>query len=271
MARVRLLFDETVGDLRHEQEWEAVLFPLDDEVADMDDAIAVDYDDRDLAGSAPENARYVLPAAKIQNKTYFSKAATDLRDRLYRSETLSLLQNTDLKVVSRPDESAEDFRTRCRRLADDELDAAADKLRDKYESKIDREQAAIAKAEDRVREAEADASRRSSDELISGVGDVLGSLFGGRKSASSIVTGLRRAGSKRGMRDKAQERVETARNRLAEEVEDLQELEEELAEDLYELADHWDEVAAAITPLEVTLEKNDISVDEITLVWIPTA
>lgn len=269
-ARVKLLFDETVGDLRHEQEWEAVLFPLGGEQADMDDAIAVDFDDRDLAGQAPENARYVLPVAKIQNKTYFSKAATDLRDRLYRTETLSLLQNSELKVISRPDESPEDFRERCRRLADDELDAAADKLRDKYESRIDRERAAIAKAEDRLREAEADASRRGTDEIISGVGDVLGSLFGGRKSARSIVTGLRRAGSKRSMRDKAQERVETARNRLTEEYEDLDELQEDLAEELEELADHWEDVAAAIAPLEVTLERNDIDVDEITLVWVPT-
>lgn len=271
VARVKLLFDETVGDLRHEQEWEAVLFPLGGEQADMDAAIAVDYDDRDLAGAIPENARYVLPVAKIQNKTYFSKAATDLRNHIHRSETLSLLQNGELKVLSRPDESAEDFRERCRRLADDQLDAAADKLRDKYETRIDREHAAIAKAEDRLREAEADASRRGTDEIISGVGDVLGSLFGGRKSARSIVTGLRRAGSKRSMRDKAHERVETARNRLTEEYEDLDELQEDLAEELEELADHWEEVAGDITPLEVTLEKNDIDVDEITLVWIPTA
>lgn len=271
VARVNLLFDETAGDLRHHQEWEAVLFPLDGEQADMDATIAVDYDDRDLAGSAPENARYVLPVAKIKNKTYFSRAASDLRDRLFRTETLSLLQNTDLKVISRPDESAEDFRERCRLLADDRFDAAADKLRNKYETRVDREQAAIAKAEDRLREAEADASRRGTDEIVSGVGDVLGSLFGGRKSARSIVTGLRRAGSKRSMRDKAQERVETARNRLTEEYEDLAELEADLAEELEDLADHWEDVASAITPLEVTLEKNDIDVGEITLVWIPTA
>jgi hypothetical protein len=271
VARVNLLFDETVGDLRHHQEWEAVLFPLDSERADMDAAIAVDYDDRDLTGSVPENARYVLPVAKIRNKTYFSRAATDLRDRLFRTETLPLFRNTELKAISRPDESAEDFRERCRRLADDQFDAAADKLRDKYETRIDREQAAIAKAEDRLREAEADASRRGTDEIVSGVGDVLGSLFGGRKSARSIVTGLRRAGSKRSMRDKAHERVETARNRLVEEVEDLTELEEDLVEELEDLADHWEEVAGAITPLEVRLERNDIDVGEITLVWIPTA
>jgi hypothetical protein len=271
VARVNLLFDETVGDLRHHQEWEAVLFPLDSERADMDAAIAVDYDDRDLTGSVPENARYVLPVAKIRNKTYFSRAATDLRDRLFRTETLPLFRNTELKAISRPDESAEDFRERCRRLADDQFDAAADKLRDKYETRIDREQAAIAKAEDRLREAEADASRRGTDEIVSGVGDVLGSLFGGRKSARSIVTGLRRAGSKRSMRDKAHERVETARNRLTEEYEDLDELQEDLADELEELADHWEDVAGAITPLEVRLKKTNIAIDEITLVWIPTA
>lgn len=270
VARVRLLFDETAGDLRHEQEWEAVLFPLDAEQADMDAAIAVDYDDRDLTGSAPEHARYVLPAAKIRNKTYFSKAATDLRDRLYRTETLSLLQNSELKVVSRPDESADAFHERCRRLADERLDAAANALRDKYATRVDRERAAIAKAQDRVREAEADATRRRNDELVAGVGDVLGSLLGGRRSARSIASGIRAAGSRRGMRDRAHERARTARNRLQEEIEDLADLEADLTEELSELADHWAAVADAVTPLEVTLEKNDIDIDEITLVWVPT-
>jgi hypothetical protein len=31
----------------------------------------------------------------------------------------------------------------------------------------------------------------------------------------------------------------------------------------------WNEKAAAIEPLEISLEKNDVTVDELVLVWLP--
>ena len=55
-ARVRLLFDETKGDLRHEAEWEAVVAPLGADV-DGADFVAVDYDDRDLRARSHPTAR----------------------------------------------------------------------------------------------------------------------------------------------------------------------------------------------------------------------
>ncbi len=271
VARVKLLYDETKADLRHEQEWEAVLFPLVGEQADMDLAIGVDYDDRDLRPSAPEGARYVLGDAKIHTKTFFSNARRDLKDRLYRSETLELFQNKPLKAYSRPEESREDFERRCALLADDAADADADKLRKSLDTKIDRVNAAIAKADDRLREAESKAGNSRSDEIMSGVGDVLGGLLGGRRSGRSILSGLRRAGSKRKSREAAAERVRTAENRLTEKVDQLEDLEAELVESLADIVDLWDAEAEDISVLEVGLEKNDISIDDLTLVWIRTA
>lgn len=270
VARVDLLFDETKGDLRHEQEWEAVLFPLDSEQADADLAVAVDYDDRDLTGSAPEGARYVLSGARIDTKTYFSKAQTALKDRLYRGETLDLFENKALKAVSRPGESEDDFLARCQELADEAADTESAKIRTSLEKKIDRIHTAIAKEEDKLREAEHDAASRGRDEVISGVGDILGGLLGGRKSTRSILGGVRRAGSKRRMKEKAAQRVASIENRLAEKVDDLQELETELVFALEEIQDNWDDEAEQITPLAVTLEKNDISIDDLVLVWVPT-
>lgn len=269
-ARVKLLFDDTKADLRHEQEWEAVLFPLEGEQADMDLAVAVDYDDRDFRSDAPEDAVYVLGDAKIHTKTFFTNATRDLKDRLYRSETLTLLRNEPLKAYSRPEESREDFEQRCVRLADDAADADLDKVRQALEKKIDRVQAAIAKAEDRLREAESKADNSRSDEILSGVGDVLGSLLGGKKSGRSILGGLRRAGSKRKSREAASERVRTAENRLAEKIDEMEELELELADTVEDIVEDWSDKAAEITEFEVSLEKTDISVDSLKLVWMPS-
>ena len=269
-ARVKLLFDDTKADLRHEEEWEAVLFPLEGEQADMDLAVSVDYDDRDFRPDAPEDAVYVLGDAKIHTKTFFTNATRDVKDRLYRSETMTLLRNEPLKAFSRPEESREDFEARCLRLADDAADADLDKVRQALEKKIDRVQDAIAKAEDRLREAESKAENSRSDEILSGVGDVLGSLLGGKKSGRSILGGIRRAGSKRKTRQAAAERVRTAENRLTEKIDELEELEIELADTVEDIVEDWTDKASEITDFEVSLEKSDISVDSLKLVWMPS-
>lgn len=274
MARCRLLYDDTKADLRHEAEWEAILYPLEGEQADMDNAMVVDYDERDLQRDAPDGARYVMTDAKIHTKTYFNNAGKALKDRLYRSETLTLLQNEDLKIFSRVDENREQFEARCAQAADDMADADAEKIRKSLETKIDRVKTAIEKAEDKVREVEHDAEGRAQDERMSGVidvaGSVLGGLLGGRKSTRSILGGVRRAGSKKRMRQKAEERVKTAENRLTEKVDELEELEEELIDTLEDIQEDWEDKVANISEVEVPLEKTDISIDEIVLTWIPT-
>jgi hypothetical protein len=269
VTRVSLLFDETKADLRHEAEWEAVIHPLGD-TADPDQAISVDYDDRDLREEPPAGATYQLTDAPIHTKTFFTKATTAIRNHVYRSQTLDLFQNSELKAFSRIGESREEFAARCAELADAAVDAEVDKLRASLAKKVDRVQTAIATAEDRVREASESAQGRRGDEFVSAAGDLLGGLLGGKKSTRSILGGLRRASSKRNQRNSAQERVATAENRLAEKLDELEALEAELADSLFEIQDAWEDKVDMIEEFAVALEKTDITVDDVVLVWIPT-
>ena len=272
-VRVEMLFDDTKSKLRHEAEWEAIVTPLDGPL-DPDDAIIVDYDDRDLRREEPTDAVYVLPDAKIKNKTYFKSAQSAIKDHLYRNEELELFHNPALKIYSRIGESRQDFQTRCEREADNRADADADKLRKVLARKIERVNAAIQKSEDKIREIEFDAASRKSEQRTSQVldiaGGLLGGLLGGRRSTRSIITsGLRRSQSKGRMIAKAQERLKTAENRYNELMEDREELEQELSEDLFEIQDEWSEKASDIESITVGLEKTDISIDDVALVWIP--
>lgn len=269
VARCRLLFDDDKADIREEQEWEAVVFPLEGSVR-ADAATTVDHDPRDFRTQAPAQAVYVLPRADVSKSAYFTQAKKDLQDHLYRSRTLEILYNRELKLYSRPGEQAAEFAVRCAAAADERTDAEAAKLRDKVATKADRIRDAIDRAEDRVREAESDRSRRGIDAVISVAGGVLGSLLGGRKSAKTILSTAGRASSKGGMTKASQERLRTARNRLESGQADLAELEEDLTLQLQALADEWDEKAAAIETLEIPLEKSDIRVEELALVWLPT-
>ena len=269
-TRVRLLFDETKGDLRHEAEWEAVVAPLGADV-DGGDFVAVDYDDRDLRSTPPDGAVYVLPEGKVHTKTFFNNAQKALKDHLYRSETLNLWRNDELKLYSRVDESEAEFRARCEKAADDKLDEEAEELRKSMAKKEDRVRAAIAKAEDRIRELEDDVGDRKRNEVLSGAIDVIGGLFGGKRSARSILGGVRRASSKRRTSANASNRVETAKNRLDEKLDELDELAVALTDALDEAADEWDAAADAVEPFEVGLEKTDITIEDLALVWVPSA
>jgi len=274
-VRVHLVFDDTKAKLRHDAEWESIITPLEGPV-DPDHAIVVDYDDRDLLKAEPDGAIYLLPDAKIKNKTYFTAAKRAIKDHLYRSEELELFNNPSLKVFSRVGETRDDFEARCESVADDKADADANKLREVLTRKIDRVNTAIQKSEDKLREIQFDAISRKKDQRSSQVidiaGGLLGSLLGGRRSTRSILTGgIRRSQSKGRMVARAEERLKTAENRYAELQGDREELEESLTEDLYEIQDEWSAKSSDITSITVGLEKTDITIDDVVLVWIPVA
>jgi len=65
--------------------------------------------------------------------------------------------------------------------------------------------------------------------------------------------------------------VQTAGNRVEEKLQALADLEADMAEELAAIVDEWDVRATAVEPLEVPLEKSDIRVTDLSLVWIPVA
>ena len=106
--RVKMLFDETKADLNHTEEWEAILNPLSKTIS-FENLANVDYDSRDF-GPAPDGARYIVTDAPLKKKTFFSKAATDLKNHLHREKKVEIFRNKLLKLYSRVGESSRGFR-----------------------------------------------------------------------------------------------------------------------------------------------------------------
>lgn len=267
-ARINLLYDDTKADIRHTEEWEAVLYPVSESVS-AEDAVPVDYDERDLLRDAPDGASYEVPDAPVQKSTYFKGIEKELKEYLYRQQAVTIFRNQALKMYSRIGESAEAFELRCRKAADDAEDAAAAKIRDKFEKRIKRVEGMLEKAQDRLAEIQVDHSSRKTDEILSGVGSLLGVFLGGRKTSRSIATDLRRASSKRKQTRTTSQRLQSASNRVEEKAEELEDLENELADALLTLDEEWDEKASAVESLEIGLEKTDISIEQLALVWVP--
>jgi hypothetical protein len=256
-ATVSLKFDETRADVDHDEVWEAV-FPTLDDPFDPADAIAVDHDERDFAAS-PTGVPYELPNVPIDTSAWWKATERAIEDHLYRHRSIEVFRNATLKLYGRVGESRDDFGARCREAAEDLADAAQAKLRDKYETRIDRARDQIQSAMEKVRDAELDVQTRRQEEMVS-----IGVLMGRRstRSASTVA-------SKRRQTRTAERRLEKAHAKVTDEVEDLDELEADLTEDLAEITEEWSEKAAAIETMEIGLEKTDVSLTDLRLVWVP--
>ncbi len=274
VARVAIRYDETRADLVHDEEFEAVLFPLADPV-DVATLAKVDYDDRDLRVDAPDPATYRLPDARISTKTFFNETERSLRDHLTRELSLEIPSNSELKLFGRPGESDIDFAARCEADADERADAEIAKLRDKYETKATRLRDQIDAAEDRAAVAAEEAKGKKSSEFFSTAGSLLGGLLGGKKSKTKMMGDLLgdagTAARRRGSTSASDRRADAAENKVQRLVEQYDELETELEGDITDITDKWESAAAAITPMEVGLERTDVNVTQLVLAWVPVA
>ena len=272
VARVALRYDDDKADLVHDEEYEAVVFPLTDQV-DVTRSIAVDYDDRDLRPDAPTPCTYRLSNAPIKDKAFYTRIERDLIDFLVRSRTVELQTNRQLKLFSRPAETAEAFSIRCAAAADSAADAETAKLRDKYAAKVSKLQLQIQTAEDQANVLETQAKGRRNEEILSTAGSILGGLLGGRRSRGGLLGSvLGKAGGAAGRRSRsaaAGDRLDAAENKIEALHQQLEDLETELSAEVTEIDGRWAGIAAELTTTPVSLERADVKVTQLSLVWIP--
>ena len=262
-ARVHLLYDDAPAKLKHTEEWEAVFTPLSSPF-DAGRRFDVDYDARDFRREAPEGAVYILDDVPLDKKRYFTSASTAIKNELYRNRTIEIFKNPRLKLYSRVGEIRADFEARCDRFARDKADEAVAKLRDRLEARMDRLRGEVRNARRRVDELVVDVSSRRQQEVLDGVGGLLGGLLGGRRRSRSISSAVSRRSATR----KTEQRLRTAEAKVSDKVEDLQDLEADLVLDVEEINDEWEQKATDIETVEIGLEKTDISIAELALVWV---
>ncbi len=272
VARVALRFDDAKADLVHDEEYEAVLFPLSEPV-DASRSIAVDYDDRDLRTDAPNPCVYRLPTVAVKDKTLWSRVERDLIDWLVRSRTVDLQTNRDLKIFGRPGESTDDFTARCLAAGNDLADKETAALRSKYADKVARVQSQIQAAEDRAEVLTTERQGRRSEEILSTAGSILGGLLGGSRSRGGMLGSiLGKAGTAAGRRTRtaaAGDRVDAAQNKAEGLHHQLEDLEVELTQEVTAIDAKWMAAAKNITTSPVSLERTDVKVTQLALVWIP--
>jgi hypothetical protein len=261
IARVRLRYDDMKADLVHDEEYEAVLCPLP-AVPSPAAFVAVDYDDRDLLDTAPTGAVYTLPVADIDRKSWWTDLRKSLTDHLVSTRKVRILANPELKLYSRVGETPEQFAGRCALAADAKADAAVAALQKKYDAKL---RTLRTRADTATSAAQRLAAQHTAQHGTGAqVANLLGGLFGGARSRRSVVADARRASTSASRVDAAQDKVTAAEQAILD-------LEAELQDEVTGIDAEWAARADAITTLDVPLERSDVVVADLRLLWVPLA
>ncbi len=263
VATVSLLYDDTPAGLSHVETYEAVIDPLG-HTWDPAAVKPVDHDPRDFLSEPPDTAAYQLPDGPIDKAQFWKTLSSNLVTHLVSQRRLKIWKNPGLKLYSRAGELESEFRARCIAVANEETDKAIASLRTKYQLRIDRTRDQVAAAQRRADEIAVDVSSRKQEEVMSGAGDLLGALLGGRRRSA-----VSRAASRRSQTKRAEVRLDTAEGSIDDKLAALADLEADLADDILTIESKFDDKAALIEDLEIPLERVDVKVTEVRLVWVP--
>ena len=99
----------------------------------------------------------------------------------------------------------------------------------------------------------------------------LGALLGGRRNVRSISRSVGSAVARAGRSSSKAERLETAESTVASKNEELRDLETQLHDDLFAIDAKWDEIGRQITDYPIALERTDVSVHQLSVLWLPVA
>jgi hypothetical protein len=245
-----------------------MLAPITDEGDLWDGADVLDAKPELESTPAEKGAFDALPASASQAKS-FTSWSKGLADWLYRTRTLDLRRAPSLKLSAKAGESEGDFKARLGLAARESRDAAIAALRGKYAAKLETVAGQERRAADRLTREQSQVQQQSIQTAISVGATVLGALFG-RKTfsagtlgrASTAARGVSRTMKEREDVGGATESLESMRARRAA-------IEAELEAEVQRLTAAGDSGSIAIETTSVRPRKSDISIDSVSLAWVP--
>ena len=193
-----------------------------------------------------------------------SQIEKDFSDFLYQNKSTHVLEHKDLDIYQKQGESEEGFNMRVQTAATESRDEEMDKLRDKYDVKLDRIEEKIRKEERDLDEAEAVVKSRKTDEFFN-IAETIYSVFSKRRSKSFSTVATKRRMSRR-----ANEKLEESKEDIEELELNYDDLKNQLEDKLNEIKDKWESESQDISKKEVKPRRTDVRVERAVFVWYPT-
>ena len=216
-----------------------------------------------------KGAQYGDLPSTAKRTTTWSRWHKGIKAEIYQSRSMQLYKDPVTKLKSEAEETQPAFRARTRQAHVEKRDLAVEKLRAKYKTKIERAEARIIKAHEKLGLQEEQLEEKSSNSWLSMGSSLLGALFS-RKKVSA--TNMRRAGSAMKTRTKvAKEKqdVERAERELKEREEEMRELEATFEAAISDIDEVPDAKHIELTEVTVRARKSDFDLTPPVLLWTP--
>jgi hypothetical protein len=209
-----------------------------------------------------------LPDEATSPKKY-SSWKTALKNHLYRHRTLPLWKCDPLERFSSPGETRGEFSIRLRQVAHERRDLELARLQQRYAPKLASLKERIRKAERRIAEEKSQYQQQQWDTAVSFGTTLLGALFGRKLTSATTrrraASAARSAGRSRRQRDDVA-RAEDAVHAL---TDSLEELEAAFQDEVRGLRERMEIAEKDIDEFLIRPRKSDITVSQVTLVWMP--
>ena len=141
-----------------------------------------------------------------------------------------------------------------------------DKLRDKYEKKLDRLEDRMVREEQELADDRAEYEGRKREELLSH-GETLVGMLGifGRRSSRGLSTAAR----KRRLTTKARSDILESEEAIERLKADVEEMQQELEQEAEAIAEEWADVATEVEIYAVKPRRSDVRVQLVSVAWAP--
>lgn len=153
---------------------------------------SLNYENKDRVNSN----FYDIPTF-IQNEAEIKTLQKEFSNFIYRNKKLTLFTNKKLKLISKQNESIEDFKIRMQDRLNESIDEQVEKLQEKFE-KNEKSLEKLESLYDKLEKEEAQASSTTTDTIISIGTSILGAFFGkslvSKTNIGKVATSARKAG-----------------------------------------------------------------------------
>jgi hypothetical protein len=261
-----LRFDDSRAGLNVTERVERLVFPIPQTDASWSSARAVELGARGVATAPPKTGAYEALPESVAASGAAARLRKELADRLVRSSTRRLWFAADARLYSRHDEDRAAFEARLARERAARRDAEVAKLQSKYAAKLAALKRKLDKEEADAVAAGAAYDGRKREELASGAESVVGFFFG--RKASRAVS---QASARRRMTEAAGIKAEREKGEAAAARTDLDSLSAQLQAEVAGIDARHGGEGSAIQELDVPLEKDDVRVEILAILWIPVA
>lgn len=247
------------------------LTPIKDDSLPVEwkEATAVDLDVNDLEKTPADGVVFAsVPGAASSAKNYV-KWAKDFQTWLYGSEVLTVLRSPSTGLCSNPGESEADFRARADTAGREVRDAAIEKIKQKYASKLQTLQNQLLRAQQAEAREKDQVTQQGWSTAVSIGTTILGSLFGSKTLTKGVATSV---GSvlKQGSRTyKEQQDVGRAEQTVASVQQQIQALQDQIQGETDALKVKSEAATESLDRVDVKPKKTNIQVQLCTLAWAP--